>query len=505
MAEDTQRVYIFDTTLRDGEQTPGVNLNVSEKTTIAQQLERLGVDINVAGFANASQGDFEAVVSVARAVKTSTVCSLARCNAADIRAAAKALRFAIHPRIHTFIATSDIHMQYKLKMTPERVLARINESVRLACGLCDEVQFSPEDATRTRPAFLFEVLKTAIEAGASIINIPDTVGYSTVAEFGELIRAIRENVPGIEKVRLGVHCHDDLGLAVANTLEGVRCGARQIDATVNGLGERAGNAALEEVVMGLVTRKDFYQCNTNIDTRQIYRTSRLVSGFANMEPSPGKAIIGANAFLHESGIHQHGVLNTRSTYEVIKAEDLGLLGAGVVLGKLSGKHAFAERAKNLGYRLSADDLDKAFLKFKDMADRKRFVTDRDIEAILGEQIIEVPPIYIMEDFQVFSNNKLKATATISLIRDGEVFTEAAVGNGPIEAAFLAVDKISKMELELQRYQVKAATEGRDALGEVIVRVKYADKTATGRGLSTDVIESSVLAYIAGLNRIISDI
>lgn len=498
------KISIFDTTLRDGEQTPGVNLSVSEKVTIALQLERLGVDIIEAGFANASEGDFEAVVSVARAVRDCVVCSLARCNEADIRAAAKALRMAVHPRIQTFIATSDIHMQYKLKMTPERVLARVDESVRLAHSLCEDVQFAPEDATRTRPEFLYRVIETAIEAGASAINIPDTVGYSTVSEFGALIRAIQENVRGIEKVTLGIHCHDDLGLAVANTLEGIRSGARQFDCTVNGIGERAGNAALEEVVMGLRTRADFYGCETGVETRQIHRTSRLVAGLANLEPSPGKAIVGANAFLHESGIHQHGVLNNRATYEVIKAEDLGIVGAGVVLGKLSGKHAFAERAKALGYRLSEEEIDKVFLKFKEMADRKRFVNDRDIEAILGEQIIEVPPIYVMEDFQVFSNNKLKATATISLIRDGVTYTEAAVGNGPIEAAFLAVDRISGMELELQRYQVKAATEGRDALGEVVVRVCYGDRAATGRGLSTDVIESSVLAYIAGLNRIISE-
>ncbi len=503
--QQTERVYVFDTTLRDGEQTPGVNLNVSEKTTIALQLERLGVDVIEAGFANASQGDFEAVVSVARAVQDSVVCSLARCNEADVRAAAKALRFAARPRIHTFIATSDIHMQYKLKMAPEKVLARVEETVRLAAGLCEEVQFSPEDATRSRPEFLFQILETAIAAGAKYINMVDTVGYATVEEMGRWVRDIKENVRGIENVVLGVHCHDDLGLGVANSLAAIRWGARQVECTINGMGERAGNAAMEEIVMGLRTRKDYYHCDTNIDTRQIYRTSKLIAAFANSEISPGKAIVGANAFLHESGIHQHGVLNNRATYEVMKAEDLGLVGAGVVLGKLSGKHAFADRAKSLGYRLSDEEMDKAFHKFKDMADRKRFVNDKDIEAILGEQIIEVPSIYTMEDLQVVSNNKMKATAAVTLIRDGESRTEAAVANGPIEAAFAAVDKVSGMELELQRYQVKAATEGRDALGEVVVRVSYGDKAATGRGISTDVVESSVLAYIAGLNRIISEI
>lgn len=499
------RVYILDTTLRDGEQTPGVNLNVPEKVSIAQQLETLGVDIIEAGFANASAGDFDAVAEVAKALKTATVCSLARCNEADIRAAAKALRFAVRPRIHAFIATSDIHMQYKLKMTPENVLARVAESVRLARTLCDEVQFSPEDASRTRPEFLRRVLEVAINEGAQIINIPDTVGYSTVHEFGRLVAYIKKNVSGIDGVTLGVHCHDDLGLAVANSLEAIRFGARQVECTVNGMGERAGNAALEEIVMGLFTRRDFYGCTTGIETKQIHRTSKLVAGLTNMEPSPGKAVIGANAFLHESGIHQHGVLNNRATYEVMKAEDLGMVGFGVVLGKLSGKHALMERATALGYHLSEDELDIAFIKFKQMADRKRVVTDRDIEAILGGQIAEVPQIYLMQDFQVFSTNRLKATATVSLMRDGITYTEAAVGNGPIEASFLAVDKISGMELELLKYHVKSASEGRDALGEVVVRVRYGDKTATGRGISTDVIESSVLAYIAGLNRIISDV
>ncbi len=501
---DANRIYIFDTTLRDGEQTPGVNLNVSEKTLIALQLERMGVDVIEAGFANASCGDFDAVVSVSRAVKNSTICSLARCNEPDIRAAAKALRYAERPRIHTFIATSDIHMQYKLKMTPERVLESVDSMVRLACNLCEEVQFSPEDGVRSRPAFLFKVLETAIAAGAKYINLVDTVGYSTVEEMSAIVTAAKREVKGIENVILGVHCHDDLGLAVANSLAGIRAGARQVECTVNGLGERAGNAAMEEIVMGLRTRNDFYNCFTNIDTKQIHRTSRMVAGFANMDPGVGKAIVGANAFLHESGIHQHGVMSNRSTYEIIKAEDLGIIGAGVVLGKLSGKHAFSERAKALGYKLDADELDKAFVKFKATADRKRLVTDRDIEAILGEQIIEVPYVYEMVDFQIFTTHKGCSTAAITMRRDHETYTEAAVADGPIDAAFSAIDRISKLNIELQRYQVKAATEGRDALGEVTVRVQHEGQSATGRGISTDIIEASVLAYIAALNRLISE-
>lgn len=502
---DKNRVYILDTTLRDGEQTPGVNLNVPEKVKIALQLEILGVDIIEAGFANASTGDFDAVVEVAKSLKQATTCSLSRCNEADVRASYKALRFAQKPRIHTFIATSDIHMQYKLKMTPDAVLKRVEETVRIACSLCDEVQFSPEDATRTRPEFLRQVLETAIEAGAKIINIPDTVGYSTVYEFGRLIDFIKQNVNGIHNVISGVHCHDDLGLAVANTLEGIRCGARHVECTVNGMGERAGNAALEEIVMGLHTRRDFYHCATGVNTKEIHRTSRMVAGYTNIEPSPGKAVVGSNAFLHESGIHQHGVLNNRATYEVMKAEDLGMLGRGMVLGKLSGKHAFMDRATALGYRLTNDEIEVAFLKFKQMADRKRVVTDNDIEALLGGQISEVPEIYHLVEFQAFTTSHTKATATVTLMRDAEEYTESAVGNGPIDATLLAIDKISGMDLELLRYRVRAASEGRDAIAEVSMRVGYEDKSATGRGISPDVVEASVLSYVAGLNRLISNI
>lgn len=501
---DKNRVYMLDTTLRDGEQTPGVNLNVPEKVKIALQLELLGVDIIEAGFANASTGDFDAVVEVAKSLKQATTCSLSRCNESDVRASYKALRFAQKPRIHTFIATSDIHMQYKLKMTPEAVIKRIEESVRLACTFCDEVQFSPEDATRTRPEFLRQALETAIEAGAKIINIPDTVGYSTVYEFGKLITYIKQNVNGIDNVVLGVHCHDDLGLAVANTLEGIRCGARHVESTINGMGERAGNAALEEIVMGLHTRKDFYGCTTGIHTKEIHRTSRMVAGYTNIEISPGKAVVGSNAFLHESGIHQHGVLNNRATYEVMKAEDLGLVGRGVVLGKLSGKHAFVDRAKALGYHLDDNEIEILFLKFKQMADRKRIVTDNDIEALLGGQISEVPEIYHLVEFQVFTTSRMKATATVTMMRDAEEYTESAIGNGPIDASLLAIDKISGMNLELLRYRVRAASEGRDAIAEVSVRVGYEDKSATGRGISPDVVEASVLSYIAGLNRLISN-
>lgn len=442
---------------------------------------------------------------MAKTLKQAVTCSLARCNEADVKAAYQAVRFAQKPRIHTFIATSDIHMQYKLKMQPEMVLKRIEESVRLACSLCDEVQFSPEDATRTRPEFLKRVLETAISAGAKIINIPDTVGYSTVQEFGQLIDWIKREIEGINGVVLGVHCHDDLGLAVANTLEAICHGARHIECTINGMGERAGNAALEEVAMGLYTRRDYYGCVTNINTREIHRTSKMVAGLTNAEPGPGKAVVGANVFLHESGIHQHGVLNNRATYEIMKPEDLGMVSPGVVLGKLSGKHAFVDRANALGYRLSDTELEEAFIRFKQMADRKRVVTDRDIEALLGGQITEVPEIYHLQEFQVITSNRMKATASVNMMRDGVEYTESAVGNGPIDAVFHAVDKISGMELELLRYRVKAASEGRDSIADVTVRVGYDDRSAMGRGISPDVVEASVLSYIAGLNRLISDI
>lgn len=498
------RVYLLDTTLRDGEQTPGVNLNVPEKVKIADQLEALGIDIIEAGFANASKGDFEAVVEVAKHLTHATTCALARCSNEDVRAAHNALRFAVKPRIHAFIATSNLHMEYKLKMTRGQVLDRIDKSVRLACTLCEEVQFSAEDASRSDRDFLKQALETAIAAGAKIINIPDTVGYSTVYEFGSLITYLLNNVSGINGVTLGVHCHDDLGLAVANTLEAIRCGARQAECTVNGMGERAGNAALEEVIMGLHTRHDFYNCDTGVDTRQIHRTSKLVAGFSNLEPGPTKAVVGSNAFLHESGIHQHGVLNNRATYEVMRAEELGMVGKGVVLGKLSGRHAFVERAVALGYRLTETEMDTAFFKFKQMADRKRIVTDRDIEALLGGQMGDVPEIYHLKEFQAHSSNKMKSVATVTMIRDGIEQTDTAVGNGPIDAALMAVDKISGKELGLLRYSVKAASEGRDALAYVTIHIGFEDRAAAGRGISTDVIEASLLAYIAALNRLISD-
>lgn len=499
-----EKIIIFDTTLRDGEQTPGVNLNLNEKVEIARQLERLGVDVIEAGFANASKGDFDAVCGVAAAISNATVCSLARAVPADIERAAEAVKGAKRPRIHTFIATSDVHMQYKLKMSEEQVLQRTIDSVTLARKLCEDVEFSPEDGSRTRPEFLYRVLEAAIAAGATTLNIPDTVGYSGVVEFGELIRGIKEHVKGIHKAIISVHCHNDLGLAVANSMQAILEGARQVEGAFNGLGERAGNAAIEEMVMNLSTRADYYGVTHNINTKQISRTSRLVSTLTGVDCQPNKAIVGKNAFLHESGIHQHGMLAERTTYEIMRPEDVGITVGGMVLGKLSGKHAFCEHIKEMGYTLSDEEAASAFARFKDLCDRKKEVSDADIEALLGEKLTEAPTIYSLQNFQVVAGNQVTGTATIALLHEGQMLTEAAVGDGPIDASFRAIDRIVQMDgcVELVSYAIKAVTGGKDALGEVTVRVKSGGVTVMGKGVATDVVESSIIAYINAINRLV---
>lgn len=499
------RIKIFDTTLRDGEQTPGVNLNIQEKLEIARQLARLGVDIIEAGFAIASPGDFDAVKAIAENVKGVTVASLCRALEKDIDRAWEAVRNAESPRIHTFIATSDIHMKYKLKMTEDDVLQRTAAMVRYAKKYCSDVEFSAEDASRTRAEFLYKVIGEAVKAGATVINIPDTVGYATPDEFGRLIKGIKENVENIERVDLSVHCHNDLGMAVANTLAAVKNGATQVECTVNGLGERAGNAALEELIMSIDTRKDIFNVQHGIDTVQIYRTSKLVSSLTGISVQPNKAIVGANAFAHESGIHQHGVLSEKSTYEIMTPESIGLKQNTMVLGKLSGKHAFEERLKELGYNLSADEIQRAFEKFKNLADKKKVVLDRDIEALVEEKVSEVPEIFELQSFQITSGNKVISTSMISLKRNNEVITEAATGDGPVDAAFNAMERAVGFSLELEDYSLKAVTEGKDALGEVTVRVSKDGRTFVGRGVSTDIIEASVKAYLNAINRAISEI
>jgi len=500
-----KRIKIFDTTLRDGEQTPGVNLNIQEKLEIARQLVRLGVDVIEAGFAIASPGDFLAVKSVAENIKGATIASLCRAVEQDIDRAWEAVRNAEAPRIHTFIATSDIHMKYKLKMTEEEVLDRAVAMVKYSKKYCSDVEFSAEDASRTRTEFLYRILEAVIKAGATVVNIPDTVGYASPEEFGRLIKGIRENVPNIDKVEISVHCHNDLGLAVANSLEAMRNGATQLECTINGLGERAGNASLEEIIMGITTRKDFYgDIIHNIDTKQIYRTSRLVSRLAGIKVQPNKAIVGTNAFTHESGIHQHGVLSEKSTYEIMTPESIGLSQNRMVLGKHSGRHAFTERLNEMGYNLTPDEITRAFEKFKDLADKKKTVTDMDIEALVEEKVSQVVETYKLDSFQINSGNKIIATATINLLKDGNPVTEAAVGDGPVNAVFNAIEKAVGFSMELQDYSLKGVTEGADALGEATVRVMKDDRIYVGRGVSTDIIEASVKAYLHAINRIINE-
>ncbi|MCX7748416.1 MAG: 2-isopropylmalate synthase [Clostridia bacterium] len=499
------KIKIFDTTLRDGEQTPGVNLNIHEKLEIARQLAKLGVDVIEAGFAIASPGDFEAVKAVAENVKGITVASLCRAVEKDIDRAFEAVKNAERPRIHTFIATSDIHMKYKLKMNENEVLERAVAMVKYAKKYCEDVEFSAEDASRTRVEFLYKVVEAVIAAGATVVNIPDTVGYAAPLEYGKLIRGIKENVNGIEKIDLSVHCHNDLGLAVANTLAAMENGATQLECTINGLGERAGNAALEEIIMGINTRKDFYKIDHGIDMSQIYRTSKLVSSLTGVNVQPNKAIVGANAFAHESGIHQHGVLSEKSTYEIMTPESIGLTQNRMVLGKLSGRHAFEERLKEMGYSLPTEEVQKAFEKFKVLADKKKVVLDADIEALVGEKVSEVPEIFELEAFQISSGNKVVATSTVSLKRNEDSITEAATGDGPVDAAFNAIERAVGSSFELEAYGLRAVTEGKDALGEVTVRVSKDGKIFVGRGVSTDIIEASVKAYINAINRAISEL
>lgn len=501
MAAD--HVRIFDTTLRDGEQTPGVAFHLNEKLEIAQALDAMGVDIIEAGFAASSKGDYRAISKISEVVKRSTVCSLARCVESDIIAASEALEKAANKRIHVFIATSPIHMAAKLRMTPDEVYESAVRSVMQARNLCDDVEFSLEDATRTERDFLFRMVEGAIRAGATTINLPDTVGYAAVAEYGEMFRDVMNNVPGADKVILSAHCHNDLGLAVATSLEGVRCGARQVECTVNGLGERAGNAAMEEIIMGLRTRRDYYRCDTQIDTRSIFHVSRMIANLAGIEPAPNKPIVGANAFQHQSGIHQHGILNNRETYEIMKPEELGIPQQTLTLGKLSGSHALADRAQQLGYKLEGAALQAAFARFKELADRKKDISDRDVLAILREQKLMTENALSLSQFQIFTGNRMIPTATVTLDKQGETNTGAACGDGPVEACFNAVDAITGMPCSLESYNIRAVTEGQDALGEVTVRVRSGEETMLGRGVSTDVLEASCLAYLNAVNRLIA--
>ncbi len=495
-----RKIEIFDTTLRDGEQTPGISLNAKEKLEIARQLEKLSVDVIEAGFPIASKGDFNAVKTIAENVKGPVIAGLARANFKDVDCAAEAVKAAARPRIHTFIASSPIHMKYKLKMTEEQVLEAAVAAVKRAKSYVEDVEFSAEDASRSDVEFLCRLYSAAIKAGATVINVPDTVGYTTPKEFGNLIRILMERIPEIDRVKVSVHCHDDLGMAVANSLEAITWGATQVECAVNGLGERAGNAALEEVVMALDTRKDFYQVKHNINTKHIYRTSKMISTITGVFIQPNKAVVGANAFAHESGIHQHGVLMKKSTYEIMTPQSIGLTTNMLVLGKLSGRHAFAERLKEMGYELFQDELNKAFERFKDLADKKKEISDLDIEAIVEDQVMKLPQQIELECFQVSTGNKSIATATVRVKVKDKIVEEAAAGDGPIDAAYKALERACGMNCKLVDYSIRSVSGGKDALGEVTVKVERDGRTFLGRGLSTDIIEASVIAYTNAMNK-----
>ena len=499
-----RQIRFFDTTLRDGEQAPGYSMTLDEKTRMAVQLEALGVDVLEAGFAVASPGDFASVQQIARTLKATTVTSLARALPKDIDAAADAVKDAVHPRIHTFLATSDLHLKVKLRMTRSAALERVRKMVAYARNRCAEVEFSAEDASRTDLDFLCRVAETAIAAGASVVNIPDTVGYSTPGEFHDFIRSIMTRVPNMDSAILSVHCHDDLGLAVANTLAAIRAGARQVECTIGGIGERAGNAALEEVVMGLRTRHDYYKdLSFNIRTMEIARTAQLLSRITGVKIAPNKAIVGANAFAHESGIHQHGVMADAKTYEIMTPESVGVKHTELVLGKHSGQHAFESRLRTLGYELAPEQTAELFADFKALADRKKTILDRDLMALVESKMtahIRPEREWKLDTFVVNSGNHMSATAQVTLVRNGKTRQEAALGSGPIYAAFRAVEKIIRHKFALEDYRIEAVTERRDALGEVFVKISDKHGVYRGRGVSTDIIKGSILALLNAVNR-----
>ena len=520
-------VRIFDTTLRDGEQSPGATMTSSEKLEIARALAKLGVDVIEAGFPAASPDDLEAVRRIAMEVGNPVdgsappmICGLARATKNDIDAAWEAVRHAARPRIHTFLATSPIHMKYKLRMDPEEVVEKVREMVSYASSLCPDVEFSPEDAGRSDPEFLHLVLGEAIKAGATTLNIPDTVGYTTPEEFGGLIAGIMEHTPGIEKAIVSVHCHNDLGLATANTLAGIQAGARQAEVTINGIGERAGNTALEEVVMALRTRPSTFDCSTGIDSTQITRISKLVSNYTGMPVQPNKAIVGANAFAHEAGIHQDGLLKHQQTYEIMEPESVGLSRSRLVLGKHSGRHALKVRLQEMGYDLANQDMQRVFERFKELADKKKTITDADLEALIEDQVYQMHEVFSLDGLQVACGTMGMPTATVRLRGpDGSQHIMASIGTGPVDAAYKAIDAIVQVKNQLLEFNVHAVTEGIDAIGEVTVRLQACNgeshpsrtlpqteharpRTYGGYGADTDIIVASAKAYLAALNKLL---
>ena len=496
-----KRIKIFDTTLRDGEQSPGCSMNLPEKIEMAKQLEKLGVDIIEAGFAIASPMDHKSVQAIAGAVTNCTVASLARCTKGDIDAAWDAVKEANHPRIHVFLATSNIHMEYKLKMTREEVLQRITDMVGYARSKCADIEFSAEDASRSEWDFLAQCYSNAVAAGATTLNVPDTVGYSTPQEMADLITYLRANVTGIENVDISVHCHDDLGMAVANSLACIKAGATQVECTVNGIGERAGNASLEEIVMALHTRRDFYDAETNINTRQIYRSSKLLSNITGVPIPPSKAVVGANAFAHESGIHQHGVIANAQTYEIMNSTDVGIPQNTMVLGKHSGKHALREKLASMGYEISDQEMEKVFARFKILADKKKNITTADLEALVLHRHNASYETCQLVSHVVNAGDGVPNTSCVKLKRAGEELEEVAIGSGPLDASFKAINRMLGLDIKLDSFSLNAVTDGEDAIGEAVVKIEAPNgRRYTGTGLSTDIIESSIRAYVNGINK-----
>lgn len=496
------RVWIFDTTLRDGEQCPGASMNLEEKLEVANQLRRLNVDVIEAGFPAASVGDFESVRAIAQRIEGPAIAGLCRANDADIDRCWEAIRENPRPRIHTFLATSDIHLEHKLRKTRAEVLEMTSRAVARAAGYTKDVEFSAEDATRSDIGFLCEVVRTAIAAGATTINIPDTVGYTVPDEYFRLISTIREKVPETKDVVISVHCHNDLGLAVANSLSAILAGARQVECTVNGIGERAGNCSLEEVVMALKTRQSVFGVTTGINTREIMRASRLVSDATGFPVQPNKAVVGANAFAHEAGIHQHGVMAERTTYEIMDPADVGVQESRLVLGKHSGRHAFEKRLVEMGYSLDRDELNRAFARFKDLADRKKELFDADIEAIVTDEVYGVEEAWRLEYMTVFSTLEGYPTATVKMVREDQEVLMTGVGVGAVDAVYKTIDKIVDLPYELKDYMVHGVTGGTDALADVTVRLGMAGRIYTGRGSALDIVEASAKAYIQAINKMV---
>lgn len=497
------KVLIFDTTLRDGEQAPGASMNEKEKLEIAYALDRMGVDIIEAGFPVISDGDFHGVEMVAKNVKNSIVCGLARSIKKDIDAAHQSLKSAKNPRIHVFLATSKIHMEHKLRKSKEEIIQMAIDAVKYAKSKVSDVEFSPEDASRSERDFLFKVLEEVIKAGARTVNIPDTVGYTMPELYGDLIASIKNNVPNIHKAVISVHCHNDLGLAVANSLAAIKHGARQVECTINGVGERAGNASMEEIVMALKTRSDYFGCSTGIKTKEICRTSRLVSKYTGFVVAPNKAIVGHNAFRHESGIHQDGVLKEPTTYEIMCPGDVGFMETGLVLGKHSGRHAFKERLKLLGVQIKDEELDKAFIRFKSVADKKKQVFDEDLLAIVEDEVKVFQKVWTLESLKAEIGTDIAPQVHVELKFKGKTFKKTSTGDGPVDACYKAIDDITKMKGELLDYSIQSVTQGKDALGEVTVKVAIDGKNIIAHGASTDILEASAKAYINAVNKVIS--